>query len=267
MTTAAPSRKQAREAAREERRRHEEQARLTAARKRRLMWLAGAFAAAIAIVAVVIAVASSGGGGGSAKIADAGATAKGAAAVAAEFRGIPQSGNTLGNPGAQATLVVFADMQCPFCASFENNVMPSLVQHYVRDGTLRIVFQPLTFLGNDSITGGRMVTAAGLQGRGFQFASLWYRNQGQENTGYATRAYLRGLAKATPGLDAAKAFRDMTSERVGSVLARARSAADGAHVNATPSFLIGKTGSALTKFEAPSLTPEAFYGALDALTS
>lgn len=263
MSIATPSRKQAREAAREERRRREEEALLHAARKRRLAWLGGVLGVAIVVVAVVIAVAS----GGGKKDAATGSGVKAASAVTAEFAGIPQKGNVLGSPNATATLMVFADMQCPFCAEFENKVMPSLIQRYVRPGKLKIVFQPISIIGDDSVTGAHVVSAAGLQNKEFELAALWYRNQGTENTGYVTKAYLQKLAGATAGLNATKALADMKSPRVNAIVARAASASNTAGINSTPSFMVGKTGKTLQKFEVSNLTASAFQPTLDQLTS
>src|SRR5437773_11359575 len=101
MGTAAPSRKQARDAARAERRQREQETQLRAARKRRLVWVGGVLGVAIAAAAVVIALVS---GGGKSSPATGGAVS-GASAVAAEFNGIPQHGNVLGSPNAKATLM------------------------------------------------------------------------------------------------------------------------------------------------------------------
>jgi len=264
MSTAAPSRKQARDAAREERRRREEEALLKAARKRRLVWVGAVLGVAVAIGVVLIAALS---GGGSDKTPVKGKSAAAASVVAAEYAGIPQKGNVLGNPNAKATMVVCADMQCPFCAEFENKVMPSLVQRYVRSGKLKLQFQPLKFIGNDSVKGAHFVTAAGLQNKEFDLASVWYRNQGTENTGYATDAYLHKLARGVRGLDATKLFADMKSERVAGIVARASAAGDTARVDSTPTFLVGHSGKTLKPLQVPALTPNAFYGTLDSLTS
>ena len=47
-------------------------------------------------------------------------------------------------------MVEFADLQCPFCAEYTKNVVPTIVNRYVRPGKLRIEFRPLTFIGPDS---------------------------------------------------------------------------------------------------------------------
>ena len=68
---------------------------------------------------------------------------------------IPQSNIYLGNPAAPVRLVEFADPQCPFCREYALQVLPQLVQDYVRSGKVRMEFRILSFLGKDSVTAGR----------------------------------------------------------------------------------------------------------------
>jgi protein-disulfide isomerase len=236
-----------------------------AQRRRRLMLTAAGLVAAVAIVAVLIA--SGGSSGSNDKTASPAAKAAAASGVSAEFKGIPQNGNVLGDPNAPATLMVFADLQCPFCAEWETGALPQIVKRYVRPGKLQVVFQPVAILGEDSVTGARWVSAAAGQNKMFQFAALFYRNQGQENSGYVNDAFLAKLARQTPGLDVAKAAADAKSKASIPLLERARVAANAAKVDSTPTFMIGANGGTLQKLEVSSLAPEAFTGDLDKLTS
>jgi protein-disulfide isomerase len=227
-------------------------------RKRRLAIFGGALLVVIAAVAVVIAVSSGGGsssgsGGGSAKAGTA-------------FAGIPQSGNTLGSPRAKATMMVFADMQCPFCRQFETQVFPSIVQRYVKTGKLKVVFQPISILGSDSVVASKAVVAAAEQNKLFDYASTFYANQGEENTGYVTEGFLNKIANATPGLGVAKWKSALAEESGASILSGAEGAARTAGVSSTPSFFVAKRGQTLAAFQPNALTAKAFYGKLDAVT-
>src|SRR3954471_3454934 len=152
------------------------------ARKRRLLIFGGVLLVAIAAVAVIMAV-SSGGGSKSAN-----------AKPGTQLAGIAQNGNTLGSKNAKATLMVFADMQCPFCRQFETQAFPSIVKRYVKTGKLRVVFQPISILGSDSVVASKAVVAAAAQKKMFDYTAAFYANQGQENTGYVTSAFLTKLA-------------------------------------------------------------------------
>jgi len=48
------------------------------------------------------------------------------------------------------TLLEFADLQCPFCAERDLEVLPAVLER-VRGGEVHIVLRPLRFLGPDSV--------------------------------------------------------------------------------------------------------------------
>jgi protein-disulfide isomerase len=235
--------------------------------RRRLLVVGGIVLAAIVAVAVLIAVTSGGGNSGTKTSSGTASTAvNGASAAASEFKGIPQTGNVLGRSNAPATMVVFADMQCPYCAEFENGTMPTLVNRYVRPGKLKVVFQPVAILGNDSILGARAVAAAAQQNKMFDYAATMYRNQGQENTGYMTQDYVKKIAAATPGVDAAKLTADLDAPPVNKLLTEAQALATSGQVSSTPSFFVARTGRTLKPLEVSQLTAGAFTPELDRLT-
>ena len=69
-----------------------------------------------------------------------------------------------------------------------------------------------------------------------------------------------------PGLDLAKWSAARTDPAFESTITSDAQAANNAGFNGTPSFLIGKTGGAMQKLEAASLTdPSAFNAAIEQL--
>ena len=173
-----------------------------------------------------------------------------AAAIAADYAGLPERGTVLGSARARDTLVLYADPQCPFCGRFERDALPDLVRHEVRAGTLRVELRLLTFIGADSERAARTLLAAGAQDRLWPLASLMARYQGGENSGYVTTAYLRRLTGAVPGLDTARVARDASGDRVTAQLAAAKNAAAADLVRSTPWLLTGPTGGTLRKVDA-----------------
>jgi protein-disulfide isomerase len=153
-------------------------------------------------------------------------------------------------------------MQCPFCREFETQAFPSIVKNSVRTGKLRVVFQPISILGNVSVVAARAVVAAGQQNKLFDYASAFYANQGQENTGYVTEDFLTKIARSVPGLNLAKWKADLNAGAGTQIMSRAETAAKTAGVDSTPSFYIAKKGQTLTRFEPSSLTASAFAGKL-----
>jgi protein-disulfide isomerase len=163
--------------------------------------------------------------------------------------------------------MIFADLQCPFCADFENNALPAIVQKYVKPGKLKVVFQPIVILGKDSVLGARAAAAAASQGKLFQFAATLYRNQGQENTGYLNQAYVKKIAGGVSGLDVQKLIADLKSPPVNKLLNAAQATATSGKVSSTPSFFVAKSGQTLQPVQVTSLAPGAFYKTLDSVTS
>jgi protein-disulfide isomerase len=201
------SRKEQKEAARQ-RRMEEERLRAEKARRDlRLRILGGMVVLVIALVAVVIAVSSSGGGG----------LKTGKAATATEkqveglLAGIPQSGRILGDPKAPVTMTYFGDLECPICRDFtlgaDGGGFPQLLANEVKSGKVKVDYKSYctaTCNGpGQSVFNTQQAAAyaAGEQNKFWFFAELFYREQGTEDTDYATSGYLDTLAEQTPGLD------------------------------------------------------------------
>jgi protein-disulfide isomerase len=202
----------------------------------------------IAVVAVVIAVLTS---GGASELAP-GKPVPGAAKTLALFAGIPQHGIELGSHAAPATLVEFGDLQCPRCAQFAENALPTVVSRYVRPGRIRLEFRNLNSIGNDSLRAARMAGAVGEQSHLWEFIDLMYKNQAAENSGYVTDRYLRALAGAIPGVNVGQALRQRTSATVQAQIAQAQQLAARLHVQGTPTFLLMHAGQPAQVLSPPS---------------
>jgi protein-disulfide isomerase len=225
-------------------------------RTRRLALLGGAVA--LALVVVVVAILISQGGDD-----DPGKADTTAATTQEGLAGIPQRGVTLGNPDAPATLLEFADLQCPFCAEYATQALPTVVDRYVRSGKLKLQLRLLAFLGPDSKRGADVAAAATFQNRLWEFSEVFYRNQGPENSGYATDRFLRRLARETPGLDVAQASKELDSPAATRLLRKADRQAKALGVTGTPSFFIVRRGAMPEPLEVSSLDADGFTSALD----
>jgi protein-disulfide isomerase len=261
------SRLEDKERLREERETREAE-RATADRRQRLLWLLGGVGVlAIAIVAVAIAVSS---GGGSSNTPGPGQAALGGAEVSARFKGIPQHGLELGNPKAPVTMVEVADLKCPICDSYMRSAFPTLVDRYVRTGKVKMVMQLQTFVGEASAPGdsqraARMALATGQQNRLWDFVDVFYLNQQDENSSYATDGFLTKLGAAVPGLDVRRAMSARASPAVTNQLRQADALFKKYGFTGTPSFLLGKNGR-LSPFTPASFdAPTAYTGAIDTL--
>ena len=47
----------------------------------------------------------------------------------------------IGNPNAPITIIEFSDFQCPFCARFHVETLPSIMNEYINDGQVKLVFR------------------------------------------------------------------------------------------------------------------------------
>ena len=130
--------------------------------------------------------------------------------------GIPQDANELGDPDAPVTMVEYVDIQCPYCASVDTKVLPTLITRYVRTGKLKLQVRPLAGLGPDSERGRAIILAAGNQGKLFDVMHLLYLNQGAENSGWLEDSCVDRAAASVRGLDAARLKTDSNSDEVGS---------------------------------------------------
>lgn len=201
-------------------------------RRQRLIELASAmtFLAVIA-VAVLIVITQSQTSGGDTDL-------EGAAEVHELLRGLPQNGMVLGDPGARATLVEFADLQCPVCKTYAEETLPALIAGRVRRGAAKLEFRSFTVVGPESTPAAAAALAAGRQGRGWSFVELFYRNQGLEESGYVTDAFLTAIARAARVADLARWNRDRRSGGVLDAVAATSEEARSLGFTGTPSFAV-----------------------------
>jgi protein-disulfide isomerase len=258
--SANPTKRERREAARTERLQREQAAAAGDLRRKRLLQLGGLLAAAAVIVIVAVLVSS---GGGKKTSGSASAGVQGAAETKSLLGGIPQKGITLGKADAPVTIVEFADPQCPFCKDYTLNEMPALVQKYVRTGKAKMDLRFLTFIGPDSVTAARALLGAAAQGRFWNAADVFYRNQGQENSGYVTSAFLDQVLKDA-GADPAKAIAAGGTPAVTQELGAAKTLASRYGVDSTPTILVGPTGGQLKKDTEPAPTAAGIGKLVDA---
>jgi protein-disulfide isomerase len=200
------------------------------ARLRRLAVVGG-----IAAVAVVAAVIISSSGGSSP--APAPATAAGDAPTNARFTGLTERDGVLGDPGAPVTVTEFVDLQCPVCAEAARTTLPTLLRDDVRTGDVKLAARILHFIGPDSVVAARAAAGAEAQGKLWPFLAAFYANQGEENSGYATDDFLRGVATSA-GVDADEALAHAQTDAAADRLNQANSEAQTRGIASTPSFVV-----------------------------
>lgn len=157
-------------------------------RQKLLQLAAGTVFLAIVIVAVLIVATSGSGGGDPSNIEEQ-------VEVNRLLAGIPQHEMLLGDPRAPVELVEFGDLQCSVCKYYSEHVLPPIIESQVKKGEVKIDFRVFTIIDEDSIPAGAAALAAGEQGRGWSYLELFYRNQGEEHSGYVNGEFLEAVAR------------------------------------------------------------------------
>jgi protein-disulfide isomerase len=250
------SNKREREKRREQR--LQEESKVDSGERRTRLLQIGAGAVFLAVVAVVVLIVASSGG-------DSGGDAENLQEVSQVDSLIdkaPQSGMVLGKPQAKVELIEFGDLQCPVCKAYSEEVLPQVIENKVDNGEAKIRFNNFTIIGEQSAPAGAAAVAAGMQNRGWSYLELFYRNQGEENSGYADDQFLTAVAKASGVKDIAKWEKD----RKGSALNEVEKTTELAQTygfSGTPSFAIKGPSTNGVELLGNLSTPEEFEGAID----
>jgi protein-disulfide isomerase len=246
------SRKEEREQARDERRRHEAEQQARERRQRLARLGSGAVFLAVVVVAAAIVISQSGGGSGG------DTNLEGVSQVQSELRGLDQQGLTLGDPKAKVTVVEFGDLQCPVCKAYSEQVIPQLIRGPVKSGDAKLEFRNWTIIGPQSKPAAAGALAASEQGRYWSFITLFYRNQGAENSGYVTDSFLEAVAKGAGVRDLDQWNQDLQSARWEAQLARTDADAGSLGFSGTPAVLVqGPRGSKPLPGPVPASTIES----------
>lgn len=226
------SNKREREKRREQR--LQEETRVDSGERRTKLLQLGAGAVFLVIVAVVVLIVVNSGsssGGDASNLKEIGT-------VDALLKGIPQENLVLGDPKAKVELSEYGDLQCPVCKAYSEEVLPQVIENQVKAGQARIVFHNFTIIGPQSLPAGAAALAAGAQGRGWNYLELFYRNQGKENSGYATDEFLTAIAKGAGVKDIAKWNEERKGAKFTSEVTKTTEQAQKFGFTGTPSFAV-----------------------------
>lgn len=153
----------------------------------------------------------------------------------------PGAPTSLGAADAPVVMVAFSEFQCPFCGKFAKETLPGLIERYVDTGVLRIEWQDLPYLGDESFRAAFAARAAGEQDSFWEYHDVLFAGQvPKPNSGHYTDEYLLGVA-GDLGLDVDRFEADYRSSAVNDAV---RSSLDGgirAGVNGTPAFFVNGT--------------------------
>jgi protein-disulfide isomerase len=164
--------------------------------------------------------------------------------VHAQLAGIAQAGRQLGDPKAPVTIVFFGDLECPICRDFALSSFTQLIAHDVRDDTVNVIYRSFCTATCNG-PGSKVFEpqqaaayAAGAQHLFWNYALLFYHEQGQQDTHYATASYLTGLAKQIRGLNLERWETDRSSPSLAAQVNADERAANSDGLNSTPTLIM-----------------------------
>ena len=174
----------------------------------------------------------------------------GLAEVQAEFDGLTETAGTIGPANAKVTVTEYGDLRCPVCKTFDNEVVPTLVEDLVRTGKARLRFKTWPILGPNSVAAAQAAYAAREQNALWRYAALTYLNQGDETENWFTNNFARSVAQAL-GLDLAKFDEDRASDAANTAIDQVNGEASSLGFQGTPTIRV--TGPSGTETVAASL--------------
>lgn len=123
--------------------------------------------------------------------------------------GVDLSGKPIwGSSEAPIEVYAWTDFQCPFCKEWEDETLPGLVADYIESRRIRIVFIPLPYAGEDSMTAAVAGRCAWGQVKESSPDTYWdwheaiMDEQGEENSGWASREKLLEYTRSVRGVSA-----------------------------------------------------------------
>ena len=117
----------------------------------------------------------------------------------------PSNPRAVGPAEAPVTVEVWSDFQCPACGFWARQVEPDLIEEYVREGSVHLVYRDFAFIDGGDPNGESQQSAAaarcaGEQEKFWPYHDYLMENQDGENEGGFDRARLDQIAEAV-GLD------------------------------------------------------------------
>jgi protein-disulfide isomerase len=177
----------------------------------------------------------------------------GAGAVQRLVSGIPQDEARLGEESAPVSLEVFNDLQCASCAEWQRESIDPLIESRVRQGDVQLVFHHFSLSPRATTLAAYGATAAGEQGRQWQFIELFFFNQGEAEQQGVTEEFLRRIAVAVLELDEEQWEEDLGSDQVREIVEQDAELALERRLPAEPAVVVTGGFRDRELIESPSL--------------
>lgn len=107
-----------------------------------------------------------------------------------------QDGLSMGDPNAPVKVEEFSDFQCPICKDFADTYEPSIIRDFVATGKVYFTYNPMAFIGPESVTAAKAALCASEQNKFWQFKDMLFANHTGENVGDYSDSRLVAFARA-----------------------------------------------------------------------
>ncbi len=169
---------------------------------------------------------------------------------------IGEKDRKLGNSNAKVTVVMYEDFQCVFCGAIVGSqpdliqylkqrdpnwtpFMPEIVDNYVKNGEVQLVYRDYVFLGPESVRSAEAARCAGDQNKFWEYHDYLFSHQGEENKGNFSDQNLKSLAKDL-GLDMTSFDKCFDENKYAQAITESKIEGDAAGVTGTPKGFILK---------------------------
>lgn len=159
---------------------------------------------------------------------------------------------------APVVLIVFSDYQCPFCARWSEQTLPSMMEH-VEAGDLRIEWRDVNVFGPASERAARASYAAALQGVFWEYHDALFEDGERRSEGDLSEEALIALAGEL-GMDTDQFAADLGSEETAEVIAANQQFGFDLGATSTPVFILG--GQPIVGAQPTEVFEDAFQTAL-----
>ncbi|HAS80760.1 MAG: Dsba oxidoreductase [Candidatus Nomurabacteria bacterium GW2011_GWE1_32_28] len=184
---------------------------------------------------------------------------------------VSKEDRTLGNPNAKVTIILYEDFQCPFCGAvtgLELNspsmqpvikylkerdpnwapYVPEIVNNYVKNGDVLLVYRDFTFLGRESTKSAEAARCAGDQDKFWEYHDYLYSHQNGENEGGFSDSNLKSFAKDL-SLDSTTFDKCLDENKHAQAVEDSKEGGNNAGVTGTPKGFILRDGKIMGTIE------------------
>ncbi|KAF6245099.1 DsbA family protein [Nitrosopumilus sp. b2] len=104
-----------------------------------------------------------------------------------------------GDPDAPITIIEFSDFECPFCARFHIQTLPSLFEEYIDQGKVKLVYRdfPIQSIHANALPAAVAANCANDQGKFKEMHDMIFENQNEWNKQETTDALITFSKYAT----------------------------------------------------------------------